>query len=1102
VLTLARMSVRRPKSALAGWLLVAVVLTLIGFGVNNALSPSVTVVPGTQSSRAQQLANAQFGPTQLMPILLEGSKAQLNAQGPKLVVALAKRPNTRVLSAWDAGTASAGLRPDATHAMIVVSVDRSEKNVVQYDLPQIQKLVSQRTSGGVKAFITGQASLDRADRTASTNNLRRTELIAVGIVFLLLLIGLRAPVAAVIVTAVGAISMLAGFGEVALLGKVLQLDAVGVALGTMTGLALGVGFSLLILDRFHREELPEGAHPRDAVTAATRELETTGRAVLVAGTAIIVAVGLVAVVGPTQLLVSVGAGMLTCAMFATGGAVVVMPAALVLLGRRIDWLSFPAPALLARAWSRLVDGGNWVTRRAVYTGFAATVILAAIAVPALALKTGPQDISQLPANSQARIAFTEISRVMGPGWATPYNMVVVANNRPITTPVLLAQLNALQVQIAKNNAVDTVTGPGQINATSTQLKSFGPGIKNSVKISDQSKKDLLTLIRALGQAGAGSSQLQSGLASASSGAGQLATGGGSAQSGAGQLHAGLASAMAGSTTLRNGLNTALSAAIQLRNGAGTALSGASQLAAGLGKGAPQVAAGLPAVGTLVNESNAAVSSIKSAQGQQQQAQGSVGQAISALQGMGAAGKADPNYTAALNALQSASGSISGITGPLSSAAASASGAAGLSAGVKAQVETLAPQLTAAASGAAALASGLSQLQSGNAQLASGISQLAGGGGQLTSGLGQLTNGAGQLQAGLSLLSGGAGTLANGLAGGVAPAGQLTTGLGQMQAAVVKSRGQIPSTTQLKQLEAQAPGIFSSGYFVLAAVEGSTPANRNAATFMLNVLRGGTAAQIVVIPKYKMSDPRSVALGASLTSMGTTFAKKNNVQIAIGGPAGSLGDLTSVTKSRIWLDVAVLAAAIMLVLALAMRAVLLPLVATVFSLLTTAATFGILTLLFSGNNPPLGGPGHLDPASIIGIFTIAFSMTVAFSTLVLMRAREAFVANGKTKEAVMTALRETAAATTGAGIVMVAALIPFITTDFLQVRAFGIGVAIAILLDVLIVRPLLIPAAAAVLGKVGWWPTRAPVQTPPATPSPHRARWPHRARRPHRAGAAH
>ena len=57
--------------------------------------------------------------------------------------------------------------------------------------------------------------------------------------------------------------------------------------------------------------------------------------------------------------------------------------------------------------------------------------------------------------------------------------------------------------------------------------------------------------------------------------------------------------------------------------------------------------------------------------------------------------------------------------------------------------------------------------------------------------------------------------------------------------------------------------------------------------------------------------------------------------------------------------------------------------------------------------------------------------------------------------------------------MVAALIPFSTTEFLNVRALGIGVAVAVLLDVLIVRPVLLPAAAAVLGRRGWWPTSGP-----------------------------
>ncbi|MGZ4187375.1 MAG: hypothetical protein ACXVFA_17660, partial [Solirubrobacteraceae bacterium] len=117
MISLARLSIRRPKASLAVWLIVGIALSLIGFGVTKSLSTTITVVPGTESARAEKLAGAKFGPTQLVPILLEGPKAQLNREGPQLVAALAKRPNTRVLSAWDAGTASASLRPKPTAAM-------------------------------------------------------------------------------------------------------------------------------------------------------------------------------------------------------------------------------------------------------------------------------------------------------------------------------------------------------------------------------------------------------------------------------------------------------------------------------------------------------------------------------------------------------------------------------------------------------------------------------------------------------------------------------------------------------------------------------------------------------------------------------------------------------------------------------------------------------------------------------------------------------------------------------------------------------------------------------------------------------------------------
>ena len=259
------------------------------------------------------------------------------------------------------------------------------------------------------------------------------------------------------------------------------------------------------------------------------------------------------------------------------------------------------------------------------------------------------------------------------------------------------------------------------------------------------------------------------------------------------------------------------------------------------------------------------------------------------------------------------------------------------------------------------------------------------------------------------------------------------------------------------------------------------------------MRGGTAGQIMIVSKYASNDPRTEALGATLANLGRTFARNNDVQIAVGGPEGSLGDMTSVAQSRIWLDVAVIAIAIALVLGLALRAVLLPAVATIFSLLLTAATFGVLQLLFGGSSPLLGGPGYLDPATLIGIFTIAFSISIVNTAVLLMDTKERLATGGSYKSAVSTSLRRTAAGSTGAALVSAAVLIPFATSDLINVRTFGIGIVIALLLDVLILRPVLLPAAEAVLGRVGWWPT---------APEPNRAGGAQRNRRPRRFTPPH
>ena len=354
------------------------VLSLIGLGVSDSLSPSISVVPGSESSRAQTMSESEFGPSVLVPILLEGSKPQLDRQGPKLVVALGKRDDTRVMSAWSTGESGKALRPRPDAAMIVLSVAKTEGQMVETVQPQIERTVDSVLTEQVQAHITGQPTLDRALKDEAISTTRQAELIAVGVLFVLLLIGLRTPVAAFVLAGFGAVTTLTGFGAMALLGQVIETDAMAVALASITGLALGVGFSLMIVDRFREEGM-----------AAAGVVTTAGRAVLLSGTALIVALILATAIAPTPILTSIGIGVLLCSALATGAAVVVMPAVLTLLGPRIDAFSFPAPRFLARGWDWLVGRGRWVTRWAVPAGAIAT----AVADRALAAGRQPGDRS-------------------------------------------------------------------------------------------------------------------------------------------------------------------------------------------------------------------------------------------------------------------------------------------------------------------------------------------------------------------------------------------------------------------------------------------------------------------------------------------------------------------------------------------------------------------------------------------------------------------------------------------------------------------------------------------------------------------------------------
>ena len=1062
MIRLARLSLRRPLVSLLVLGAIGLALSLVGLGVKSSLSPTITVVPGSEASRAQHYTDKHFGPSVLVPILLEGPAQQLDRQGPALVRDLARRPGTRVLSAWDAGVAGAQLRPNKSAAMIVASVAKTEKDMVKSEQAAIERVVARDTSGSVRASVTGQPSIDRAFRDTAIDQTRVRMAIALPVLFLVLLALLRAPVAALLITVMAGTTAYAGLGLTSLFGKVQDIDPVDVIGGTMTGLALGVGYGLLFYRRWRRELREDVAH-HDAAHAAAAAVETSGRALLIGGTALVASLLVSDLIGPTKVLTSLGFTATICGFLAIGIAIVVMPAALSLLGDRAQAFSFGIPGFVGRPWSALTGKDRSVVAHAVPMGALATGLLVVLAIPLTSIDTGPPSVKFLPSGNSARQSYERVASVMGPGWPTPYNMVFVSRSRPITDKQLLRKFDRFQAGLVRDRRIVSVVGPGALADTSRQLNALPAGLQDSAKLLKGGKKQLGILQNGLGDAAAGAATLRSGLSDAASGANAGA-------SGASKIHAGLGQARSGAASVTTNLNKALSAARQLRDGAAQALAGSKKIASNLGTAAKAGQAGAPIVSQMAANVATSSDAVKNAVG-----------ATSALNAQLAAAAAEvaklpggPQKAAAAGAIASAASAGGGLESSLSSTSGTLSGAAGVASAVSTQIGQLSTGLGQLYAGSNDLSTGIAKLSAGNAALAAGIDEFAAKTPELTAGIQKLEAGAGQLETGLGQLGGG-------LSGGVGPAGQLSSGLGGAESKVAKFRSSLPSTKDLEQLQAQSPGLFNSGYFVLAAVAGATPAALNQASFLVDVKNGGDAAMITVISRYASEDPRSRTLGQDLADRVDGFAHANNLQGAMGGQAGALGDFRAEAADRIWPVVIGISIIVTLLLMALLRTIVLPVVAVAFDLLTAAATFGVLSLLFSGDNPAFGGVGYVDPMTIIATFALIFGMTILYEVMLLARTREAFTATGDPSEALRTGLSRTAAAATGAAIAMIAVVIPFATSDVIIIRQLGVAVAVAILLDAVIVRPVLLPAAVQILGRWCWWPTHR-AEAPPPAPS--------------------
>jgi len=199
---------------------------------------------------------------------------------------------------------------------------------------------------------------------------------------------------------------------------------------------------------------------------------------------------------------------------------------------------------------------------------------------------------------------------------------------------------------------------------------------------------------------------------------------------------------------------------------------------------------------------------------------------------------------------------------------------------------------------------------------------------------------------------------------------------------------------------------------------------------------------------------------------------SSIVVNVGGFTAVGIDLSDFFSRRIFLFIGAVLLLSFLLLMAVFRSVLVPLKAVIMNLLSIGAAYGVVVAVFQwgwfGSLLGLGRSGAIEPFIPMMLFAIVFGLSMDYEVFLLTRMKEEFDRTGDNASAVADGLASTARVITAAALIMVAVFGSFVAGDDRTIKLFGMGLAVAVLIDATLVRMVLVPATMELLGARNWW----------------------------------
>jgi RND superfamily putative drug exporter len=250
----------------------------------------------------------------------------------------------------------------------------------------------------------------------------------------------------------------------------------------------------------------------------------------------------------------------------------------------------------------------------------------------------------------------------------------------------------------------------------------------------------------------------------------------------------------------------------------------------------------------------------------------------------------------------------------------------------------------------------------------------------------------------------------------------------------------------------------------------------AAVSPMQIDKAGTTAFFNAISKAGPAEKATTSLVNRLRSSTIPNAEKGtNMTADIGGSTAAYDDLASKISSKLPLQILVVIALSFVLLILAFRTVVVPPQAAVMNLLSIGASYGVLTAIFQYGwlHSVIGLSGSVPIVSYVPLFMFAilFGLSMDYEVFLVSQIEEHVHAGEDNKSSVVSGLVTSARVITAAALIMVFVFGSFLLNGDPTVKQFGVGLAIAVVLDATVVRCLLVPALMVVMGNHNWFMPR-------------------------------